>query len=355
MSSNTKNQKTVWNPGLDNSNNEIDRQKNISKEYINSFKSPSSSNFSSSPSSSSSLSISPRFAFITASEQYFRLQQNNQINQLKQQQTQKQQTCSLPQLPPCLFNGEGRILFRRPPPFFQSTSLPFPIPFIPPPNSFSETASSTTIPQPFIRPPPFFPSFFPSFGGPLGNFANLAMTLAAKKQNEKSFTIVETLKEDKNNKEKIIKRRKSLINCKTRKRPFPSKLNFIINNNGNNDGITKTKNDINCETQNDRFISQNKDKIFNNSLPSTTNPIIELILKEENNKINNNNNYLNINFNTCAICGASFRLTSELIQHARSNHRQPNRYDRLEEPSIEEAQKFNKERINGNNERRKKF
>uniref|UniRef100_A0A915LDX6 C2H2-type domain-containing protein n=1 Tax=Meloidogyne javanica TaxID=6303 RepID=A0A915LDX6_MELJA len=55
-----------------------------------------------------------------------------------------------------------------------------------------------------------------------------------------------------------------------------------------------------------------------------------------------------------AICGASFRLTSELIQHARSNHRQPNRYDRLEGPStIEEAQKFNKERINGSNERRK--
>nr|CAD2125895.1 unnamed protein product [Meloidogyne enterolobii] len=220
---------------------------NISKEYLNSFKSPSSSNFSSSPSLSSSLSISPRFAFIAASEQYFRLQQNNQINQLKQQQTQKQQTYSLPQLPP-------GILFRRPPPFFQlSTSLPFPIPFIPPPNSFSETASSTTIPQPFIRPPPFFPSFFPSFGGPLGNFANLAMT--AKKQNEKSFTIVETLKEDKNNKEKIIKRRKSLIHCKTRKRPFPSKLNFIINNNGNNDGITKTKNDINCETQNVKILN----------------------------------------------------------------------------------------------------
>ncbi|CAK5067126.1 unnamed protein product [Meloidogyne enterolobii] len=102
---------------------------------------------------------------------------------------------------------------------------------------------------------------------------------------------------------------------------------------------------------------QEKEEIFNrdNSLPSTTNPIIELILKEENNKINkiSNNNYLNINFNTCAICGASFRLTSELIQHARSNHRQPNRYDRLEGPSIEEAQKFNKERINVNNERRK--
>nr|CAD2197515.1 unnamed protein product [Meloidogyne enterolobii] len=349
MSSNTKNQKTVWNPGLDNSNNEIDRQKNISKEYLNSFKSPSSSNFSSSPSSSSSLSISPRFAFIAATEQYFRLQQNNQINQLKQQQTQKQQTCSLPQLPP-------GILFRRPPPFFQSTSLPFPIPFIPPPNSFSETASNTnnltTIPQPFIRPPPFLP-FFPPFGGPLGNFANLAMTLAAKKQNEKSFTIVETLKEDKNNKEKIIKRRKSLINCKTRKRPFPSKLSFILNNNGNNGEITRTINDI--DTQNGKFMRQEKEEIFNNSLPSTTNPIIELILKEENNKINkiSNNNYLNINFNTCAICGASFRLTSELIQHARSNHRQPNRYDRLEGPSIEEARKFNKERINGNNERRK--
>ena len=100
MSSNTKNQKTVWNPGLDNSNNEINGQKNISKEYLNSFKSPSSSNFSSSPSLSSSLSISPRFAFIAATEQYLRLQQNNQINQLKQQQTQKQQTYSLPQLPP---------------------------------------------------------------------------------------------------------------------------------------------------------------------------------------------------------------------------------------------------------------
>nr|CAD2140385.1 unnamed protein product [Meloidogyne enterolobii] len=125
------------------------------------------------------------------------------------------------------------------------------------------------------------------------------MTLAAKKQNEKSFTIVETLKEDKNNKEKIIKRRKSLINCKTRKRPFPSKLNFIINNNGNNGEITKTINNI--DRQNGKFMRQEKEEIFNrdNSLPSTTNPIIELILKEENSKNNKNNNtnnnYLNIN------------------------------------------------------------
>uniref|UniRef100_A0A915D8Y6 C2H2-type domain-containing protein n=1 Tax=Ditylenchus dipsaci TaxID=166011 RepID=A0A915D8Y6_9BILA len=35
----------------------------------------------------------------------------------------------------------------------------------------------------------------------------------------------------------------------------------------------------------------------------------------------------NVNFNTCAICGASFRITTDLVQHMRSNHRQ-SRYKR---------------------------
>ncbi|KAL7071872.1 hypothetical protein ACQ4LE_008546 [Meloidogyne hapla] len=337
---------TVWNPGLDNKdvslNNERNNQNNISNNpsssiLPSSFKSSSSSNFSSLPSSSSSLPVSSQFAFIAAAEQYFRLQQNNQINKLKQQQT-----CLLPQLPPFLFGGDGRIPFRRPP-FFQSSLLPPPMPFIPP-NSSSTSNNKTTIPHPFILPFPPFP--FQSFGGGhLGqNFANLAMTLTAKNQQQKQESTI--VIEEKNNKEKI-KRRKLLINSKTRKRPFPSKLNFI-NNNESNEEI-KTIND-NCEAKKE----ENEEKIAKiakiNSLP-TTNPIIELVFRKENN-INNNNNPLTINFNTCAICGASFRLTSELIQHARSNHRQPSRYDSLEGPSIEEVQKLNIKR-NGNIARKK--
>ncbi|KAL3080277.1 hypothetical protein niasHS_012382 [Heterodera schachtii] len=52
-----------------------------------------------------------------------------------------------------------------------------------------------------------------------------------------------------------------------------------------------------------------------------------------------------INLNTCAICGDQFRLTSDLVQHARTNHRQTSRYDRNgPRASIaEEVQRLSKE------------
>ena len=143
-------------------------------------------------------------------------------------------------------------LLNRKLPFLQS-SLPLPLPLIPP-YDYSETASSskcnnTTIPQHFnILPFPSFP--LPSFVGggehfgPLGHFANLAMNLAVKKRQQEELKALEEEKynQEKNNfvKEKI-KRRKVITNCKTRKRPFPSELNIKMIN-GDNEEVREINN-----------------------------------------------------------------------------------------------------------------
>uniref|UniRef100_A0A183BYP3 C2H2-type domain-containing protein n=1 Tax=Globodera pallida TaxID=36090 RepID=A0A183BYP3_GLOPA len=68
------------------------------------------------------------------------------------------------------------------------------------------------------------------------------------------------------------------------------------------------------------------------------NPIVQMVL----NTAAEDTTTTAVNFNTCAICGAQFRLTGDLIQHARTNHRQSSRYDRnAQRASIaEEAQKL---------------
>uniref|UniRef100_A0A914IBL3 C2H2-type domain-containing protein n=1 Tax=Globodera rostochiensis TaxID=31243 RepID=A0A914IBL3_GLORO len=68
------------------------------------------------------------------------------------------------------------------------------------------------------------------------------------------------------------------------------------------------------------------------------NPIVQMVL----NTAAEDTATTAVNFNTCAICGAQFRLTGDLIQHARTNHRQSSRYDRnAQRASIaEEAQKL---------------
>ncbi|KAI1715654.1 hypothetical protein DdX_07978 [Ditylenchus destructor] len=56
------------------------------------------------------------------------------------------------------------------------------------------------------------------------------------------------------------------------------------------------------------------------SFPTSINPIVQSVL---NNVIGSSESPINgVNFNTCAICRASFRVTSDLVQHMRSNHRQ---------------------------------
>ncbi|KAI1725104.1 hypothetical protein Ddc_06387 [Ditylenchus destructor] len=56
------------------------------------------------------------------------------------------------------------------------------------------------------------------------------------------------------------------------------------------------------------------------SFPTSINPIVQSVL---NNVIASSESPINgVNFNTCAICRASFRVTSDLVQHMRSNHRQ---------------------------------
>ncbi|KAI6239668.1 C2H2-type domain-containing protein [Aphelenchoides fujianensis] len=60
--------------------------------------------------------------------------------------------------------------------------------------------------------------------------------------------------------------------------------------------------------------------------PSTgNNPIVDSVLSSSS----------NVNFNCCAVCGASFRLTSDLVQHVRNNHRS-SRYKRKLPAAAEE-------------------
>ncbi|KAI6187262.1 C2H2-type domain-containing protein [Aphelenchoides besseyi] len=56
-----------------------------------------------------------------------------------------------------------------------------------------------------------------------------------------------------------------------------------------------------------------------NSQAASANPIVDSILGVSNRPVN---------YNCCAVCGSSFRLTADLVQHVRNQHRRGSRYNR---------------------------
>ncbi|KAI6236347.1 C2H2-type domain-containing protein [Aphelenchoides besseyi] len=56
-----------------------------------------------------------------------------------------------------------------------------------------------------------------------------------------------------------------------------------------------------------------------NSQSASANPIVDSILSSSNRPVN---------YNCCAVCNSSFRLTADLVQHVRNHHRRESRYNR---------------------------